>query len=124
MRAACGGESGGDPEATPRFLVTNLDYDPYVGRRFGSFVAEALIGEGAMGKVYRAAREVALPVASGISIIIIVFLPLLTLQGLEGKLFIPVALTIVFALSASLVLSLTAIAVALLYRQFKKSGWL
>ena len=31
--------------------------DPYVGRRFGSFVAEALIGEGAMGKVYRAARK-------------------------------------------------------------------
>ncbi|MBL4848258.1 MAG: protein kinase [Planctomycetes bacterium] len=31
--------------------------DPYVGHRFGGFVAEALIGEGAMGKVYRAARE-------------------------------------------------------------------
>ena len=39
------------------------------------------------------------------------FLPLLTLQGLEGKLFIPVALTIVFALSASLLLSLTVIPV-------------
>ena len=65
--------------------------------------------------IYRAAREVALPVASGISIIIIVFLPLLTLQGLEGKLFIPVALTIVFALSASLVLSLTVIPVLASY---------
>ncbi len=61
--------------------------------------------------IYRAAREVALPMASGILIIIIVFLPLLTLQGLEGKLFIPVALTIVFALSASLLLSLTVIPV-------------
>lgn len=59
--------------------------------------------------IYRATREVALPVTSGILIIIIVFLPLLTLQGLEGKLFIPVALTIVFALSASLILSLTII---------------
>ncbi len=65
--------------------------------------------------IYRAAREVALPVASGISIIIIVFLPLLTLQGLEGKLFIPVALTIVFALSASLLLSLTVIPVLASY---------
>jgi cobalt-zinc-cadmium resistance protein CzcA len=41
---------------------------------------------------------VAAPVASGILIIVIVFLPLLTLQGLEGKMFGPVALTIVFAL--------------------------
>jgi cobalt-zinc-cadmium resistance protein CzcA len=61
--------------------------------------------------IYRAVREVAAPVTSGILIIIIVFLPLLTLEGLEGKLFGPVALTIVFALSGSLVLSLTAIPV-------------
>jgi len=60
---------------------------------------------------YRAVREVSVPVASGISIIIIVFFPLLTLQGLEGKLFTPVALTIVFALAASLILSLTVIPV-------------
>ena len=61
--------------------------------------------------IYRAAREVAVPVTSGIAIIIIVFLPLLTLQGLEGKLFTPVALTIVFALAGSLLLSLTVIPV-------------
>ncbi|MBX3704945.1 MAG: efflux RND transporter permease subunit, partial [Steroidobacteraceae bacterium] len=61
--------------------------------------------------VYRASREVAAPVASGIAIIIIVFLPLLSLQGLEGKLFGPVALTIVFALAVSLVLSLTLVPV-------------
>jgi heavy metal efflux system protein len=61
--------------------------------------------------IYRATREVAVPVTSGILIIIIVFLPLLTLQGLEGKLFTPVALTIVFALGGSLVLSLSAIPV-------------
>jgi len=65
--------------------------------------------------IYRAACEVAVPVTSGILIIIIVFLPLLTLQGLEGKLFIPVALTIVFALSASLLLSLTVIPVLASY---------
>lgn len=65
--------------------------------------------------IYRATREVAQPVVSGILIIIIVFLPLLTLQGLEGKLFTPVALTIVFALSGSLVLSLTVIPVIASY---------
>jgi cobalt-zinc-cadmium resistance protein CzcA len=65
--------------------------------------------------IYRATCEVAGPVTSGILIIIIVFLPLLTLQGLEGKLFTPVALTIVFALSGSLVLSLTAVPVIASY---------
>ena len=61
--------------------------------------------------IYRATREVATPVTAGILIIIIVFIPLLTLEGLEGKLFSPVALTIVFALGGSLVLSLTVIPV-------------
>ncbi|MGE0053229.1 MAG: efflux RND transporter permease subunit [Hyphomicrobium sp.] len=61
--------------------------------------------------IYRAASEVAVPVASGILIICLVFLPLLSLQGLEGKLFGPVALTIIFALSGSLLLSLTLIPV-------------
>ncbi|MCX7898381.1 MAG: CusA/CzcA family heavy metal efflux RND transporter [Rhodocyclaceae bacterium] len=62
-------------------------------------------------RIYRAVREVTPPVVAGISIIVIVFLPLLTLQGIEGKLFIPVALTIVFALTGSLILSLTVIPV-------------
>lgn len=61
--------------------------------------------------IYRAVQEVAVPVTAGMVIIMLVFLPLLTLQGLEGKLFAPVALTIVFALSASLILSLTIIPV-------------
>ena len=61
--------------------------------------------------IYRAVSEVAVPVGSGIVIICLVFLPLLSLQGLEGKLFAPVALTIVFALSGSLALSLTLIPV-------------
>ncbi len=65
--------------------------------------------------VYRAVREVAVPVTSGILIIITVFLPLLTLQDLEGKFFVPVALTIVFALAGSLVLSLTVIPVLASY---------
>ncbi len=65
--------------------------------------------------IYRAVREVAVPVTSGILIIITVFLPLLTLQDLEGKFFVPVALTIVFALAGSLVLSLTVIPVLASY---------
>lgn len=64
-----------------------------------------------MHLIYRAVREVSVPVAAGVTIIITVFLPLLTLQGLEGKLFMPVALTIMFALAGSLLLSLTVIPV-------------
>lgn len=71
--------------------------------------------------IYRATSEVASSVTSGILIIIIVFLPLLTLQGLEGKLFTPVALTIVFALSGSLILSLTVIPVVASYLLTKVS---
>jgi cobalt-zinc-cadmium resistance protein CzcA len=61
--------------------------------------------------IFRAVKDVAVPVTSGIAIIIIVFLPLLSLEGLEGKLFRPVTLTIVFALVGSLLLSLTLIPV-------------
>jgi cobalt-zinc-cadmium resistance protein CzcA len=64
-----------------------------------------------MHVIYRAVREVSVPVTAGVLIIITVFLPLLTLQGLEGKLFTPVALTIMFALAGSLILSLTVIPV-------------
>jgi cobalt-zinc-cadmium resistance protein CzcA len=73
-------------------------------------------------RIYRAVREVTEPVVSGMAIIVIVFLPLLTLQGLEGKLFIPVALTIVFALSGSLLLSLTVIPVLTSYLLKPTSG--
>ncbi|MBI5318904.1 CusA/CzcA family heavy metal efflux RND transporter [Bradyrhizobium sp.] len=62
--------------------------------------------------IFRSVCEVLQPVASGVLIIIIVFVPLLTLQGLEGKLFIPVALAIIFALAGSLLLALTVIPVA------------
>jgi cobalt-zinc-cadmium resistance protein CzcA len=67
--------------------------------------------ESRLAAVGRAAREVAAPVAAGVLIICLVFTPLLTLQGLEGKMFRPVALTIVIALAGSLVLSLTLIPV-------------
>ena len=59
--------------------------------------------------IYRACKEVAVPVVVGTTIVIIVFSPLMTLTGLEGKLFTPVALTIVFAMVSALLLSLTII---------------
>ena len=55
----------------------------------------------------RAPLEVARPVAFGVGIILVVFLPILALEGVEGKLFKPMALTMIFALAGSLVLALT-----------------
>ena len=72
--------------------------------------------------VFLASAEVAKPVASGLAIIAIVFLPLLTLEGLEGKLFSPVALTIVLALASALVLSLTLVPVLAFYLLKVKQG--
>jgi cobalt-zinc-cadmium resistance protein CzcA len=54
-----------------------------------------------------AAKEVATPVLFGVGIIVLVFLPLMTLQGMEGKMFAPLAYTIAIALLISLLLSLT-----------------
>lgn len=72
--------------------------------------------------VFIATVDVAKPVGSGLAIIAIVFLPLLTLEGLEGKLFSPVALTIVLALASALVLSLTLIPVLAYYLLKVKTG--
>lgn len=61
--------------------------------------------------VLSAARSVANPIAFAIIIIIVVFLPLFALEGLEGKLFKPMAFNISFAMAGSLVLTLTLIPV-------------
>ncbi len=95
-------------------IVSQLSrYGGHAGRAGqGAALDEAVGGRRRLPRlhlIFRATREVSVPVASGILIIIIVFLPLMTLQGLEGKLFVPVALTIVFALASSLLLSLTVI---------------
>ncbi len=74
-------------------------------------LAHAPRGVSRLHLVYRAVMEVATPVLSGILIIIIVFLPLFSLTGLEGRMFTPLALTIVFALLGSLLLSLSVIPV-------------
>jgi cobalt-zinc-cadmium resistance protein CzcA len=62
-----------------------------------------------------AAREVANPVAFAILIIIVVFLPLFSLEGLEGKLFKPMAYSISYAMAGSLLLTLTLIPVLAAY---------
>ena len=61
--------------------------------------------------VLAAAREVANPIAFAITIIVVVFVPLFALEGLEGKLFKPMAFTISYAMAGSLVLTLTVIPV-------------
>jgi heavy metal efflux system protein len=63
--------------------------------------------QGKMHIVLDAVGEVATPVLFGVTIIILVFLPLMTLEGMEGKMFAPLAYTIAIALAISLVLSLT-----------------
>lgn len=57
--------------------------------------------------IINAVSEVGVPVIFGIFVIILVFLPLMTLQGMEGKIFSPLAFTIAIALTVSLIISLT-----------------
>ncbi|WP_370678682.1 efflux RND transporter permease subunit [Comamonas sp. GB3 AK4-5] len=77
--------------------------------------------------IQHAVAAVSAPMLAGVSIIAIVFLPLLTLQGLEGKLFAPVALTIVLALGASVLIAFTvvpALASLLLRAHASDAPWL
>ncbi len=77
--------------------------------------------------IYRAMREIMAPVVSGAIIIGIVFVPLLSLEGLEGKLFKPVAFTNVFAMAGSLIFSLLVIPVLasfLMTRVSHEEPWL
>ena len=57
--------------------------------------------------ILEAVGQVAKPVIFGVGIIVLVFLPLMTLEGMEGKMFAPLAYTIAIALSVSLLLALT-----------------
>ena len=64
-------------------------------------------GESKNRIILEAASEVGKPVLFGVSIIILVFMPLLSLEGMEGKMFAPMAITIAIALAISLILSFT-----------------
>ncbi len=68
-------------------------------------------GGSTMHHILEAAREVGRPVLFGILIIIVVFLPLFSLTGVEGKMFKPLAFTVAFAMFGSLILSLTLVPV-------------
>lgn len=68
-------------------------------------------GRDSVALVREATVEVARPVAFAVGIIIIVYVPILTLTGVEGKMFRPMALTVMFALVGSLILALTLIPV-------------
>ncbi len=77
--------------------------------------------------ILEAAREVINPIAFAILIIIVVFLPLFSLTGLEGKLFKPMALTITFAMAGSLFLTMTLVPVLsalILKPKEEKDTWL
>src|SRR5213594_2001380 len=62
-----------------------------------------------LNSIRRAAKEVARPMTFGVAIIIAVYLPILFLEGLEGRMFRPMAITVCAALLASLLLALTLI---------------
>ncbi len=84
--------------------------------------------EGFLSTVLHACAEVARPILFGVGIIIVVYLPILTLQGVEGKMFRPMALTVVFALVGSLVLTFlltpVLISLGLRGRVEEKDVWL
>jgi len=93
-----------------------------------SKLGEASSQEKSKGEIIlEAATQMTPSIISGTLIIILVFMPLLTLEGLEGKLFKPVALSIVFALFSSLILALTLVPVlsSLLFKKRPdKEPWL
>lgn len=68
-------------------------------------------GEALIHRVLRAVREVGQPVFFAVLIIIVVFLPLFTLEGVEGKLFKPMAFSVAFAMFGSLIVALTLVPV-------------
>lgn len=84
--------------------------------------------KGFMRAVYDSCVEVARPILFGVGIIIVVYLPILALQGTEGKLFRPMAATVVFALIGALILTYVLtpvlIAVFLRGRVEEKDPWL
>lgn len=77
---------------------------------------------GKLHLIYRAVEEVSVPVVSGVAIIIIVFIPLFSLTGLEAKMFTPLAVTISFAMACALFLSLTVVPVLASFIMKKSSS--
>ena len=82
-----------------------------------------------MGVFHRAAVEVGRPILFGIAIIMAVYIPIFTLDGMEGRMFIPMAFTVVTAVLGSLLLALTYVpavsahAAAARAREAERAGW-
>ncbi|QOY90589.1 efflux RND transporter permease subunit [Paludibaculum fermentans] len=85
-------------------------------------------GEESLDVIRHAAQEVARPTFFGILIIVLVYIPILTLRGVEGKMFRPMAITLLFALAASLVIALAVMPVLSSYvfrkQVVEKETWL
>ena len=81
-----------------------------------------------IGVVREAAKEVARPTFFGVLIIVLVYVPILTLRGVEGKMFRPMAMTVLFALAASLVIAIVVMPVLSSYvfrkRIIENETWL
>ena len=77
-------------------------------RRFGESKDKNLDFAARSSLVASAAREVAGPVVFGLAIITLVYVPVLGLEGVEGKMFKPMAITVMLAVAASLLVALTA----------------
>ncbi len=72
-------------------------------------LAERKKGESTLHTIFLSAKEVARPILFGVFIIIIVYLPIVTLTDMEGKMFSPMAFTVGFALLGSLILTMTLV---------------
>lgn len=85
-------------------------------------------GENALDAVRQAGKEVARPIFFGVVIIFLVYVPVLTLTGVEGKMFDPMAITVLFAVGASLLIALTLMPVLGWYafrnKATEKTTWL
>lgn len=84
--------------------------------------------EEGLGVFHRAAVQVGRPILFGIAIIMAVYIPIFTLEGMEGRLFIPMAFTVVTAVLGSLLLALTYVpavsAMLLRHAHEKPSPWM
>src|SRR6185312_11155891 len=69
----------------------------------------ALSEEDRLAEIAAAAREMVKPSLYGQAIILLVYVPLLSFQGIEGKMFLPMAITVMLALAAALILSVTTV---------------
>jgi len=72
-------------------------------------LSERKKGEGTLHTIFLSSKEVARPILFGVFIIIIVYLPIVTLTDMEGKMFSPMAFTVGFALLGSLILTMTLV---------------